>query len=149
MTLPGGPGGTERDDAYDDPIAPVPPASAASDDVGEVRLRLPARPGFVQVARLTVTAVVARIGFSYDEIEDLRIAVGETCSLLVAPGSRARLSLRITTTGDRVAIDTSRVPAGPDLDVGELSEQILRAVTDDVEIDRGGARVTVTKQHRD
>lgn len=116
--------------------------------MGEVRLGLPAQPGFVQVARLTVTAVAARVGFSYDEIEDLRIAVGEVGNVLVAPGSEARLTVRVTASDRRITVDVVREPAGPPVEVGELSDQILRAVTDDVEVDADAGRITFTKQRQ-
>ncbi|MBX3313789.1 MAG: ATP-binding protein [Actinobacteria bacterium] len=116
--------------------------------MGEVRLGLPAQPGFVQVARLTVAAVASRVGFSYDEIEDLRIAVGEVCGLLVAPHSDARITVRVSTTDARITVDVTREPAGPRVEVGELSEQILEAVADEVEIDATAGHVLVTKQRQ-
>jgi len=42
-----------------------------------VELKLPGRPEFISVARLAVAAVAARMGFDYDDIEDLKVATGE------------------------------------------------------------------------
>lgn len=44
---------------------------------GKVCLKLPCRPEFVGVARLVVLGVASRMAFNYDEVEDLRLAVGE------------------------------------------------------------------------
>jgi serine/threonine-protein kinase RsbW len=44
---------------------------------GEVELRIPPRPEFVGVVRLTVSAVASRLGFGFDDIEDIKVAVGE------------------------------------------------------------------------
>src|SRR5262245_7369306 len=45
-----------------------------------VELCIPARPEYVGVARLAIRGVASRIRFSYDEVEDVRLAVGEACT---------------------------------------------------------------------
>ncbi len=52
-----------------------------------VEVTFPARPEFVSVARLTAATVAARLGFTYDEIEDVKIAVAEACASLIVPGT--------------------------------------------------------------
>lgn len=42
-----------------------------------VELKIPSRAEFISVARLAVAAVAARMGFNYDDIEDLKVATGE------------------------------------------------------------------------
>lgn len=54
-----------------------------------VEISIPVRPEFVSVARLTAATVAARQGFTYDEIEDLKIAVGEACTALIVAGPDA------------------------------------------------------------
>lgn len=48
-----------------------------------IELRVPAKPQYVSVIRLTVSGLASRIGFSYDEIEDLKIATGEAVTNVV------------------------------------------------------------------
>ena len=82
-------------------------------DVADVELRLPADSAFVSVLRTTTAGLAARADFTLDEIEDLRIAVGEA-SALVLPESvtggdlvaeyflgGAELTVRITVSSDR------------------------------------------------
>ena len=46
----------------------------------QVELILPCRPEYVGVARLAVLGIASRMPFSYDEVEDVRLAVGEACT---------------------------------------------------------------------
>lgn len=45
-----------------------------------VELKIPSLPEFVGIARLTLSGVASRMNFSYDEIEDLKIALAEACN---------------------------------------------------------------------
>src|SRR2546428_1427417 len=45
-----------------------------------VELSIPGRPEYVSVARLAILGVASRMRFSYDEVEDIRLAVGEACT---------------------------------------------------------------------
>ncbi len=49
----------------------------------EVELRLPADSAFLSVLRTATAGLAARLDFTLDEIEDLRIAVDEACALLL------------------------------------------------------------------
>jgi serine/threonine-protein kinase RsbW len=61
----------------------VAPKGTTRDGAERVEISIPVRPEFVSVARLTAATVAARQGFTYDEIEDLKIAVGEACTALI------------------------------------------------------------------
>ena len=110
----------------------------------EVRLTMPAVPQLLRVARLTAAGLANRLGFSYDEIEDVKIAVDELCFVLV--GSKGRdgtLTLTYILDGETLAIegvgdfgDTAVDPAP-----SELSAQILSAVADEHEVARDGGEV--------
>src|ERR687895_1148119 len=46
---------------------------------GDVRLVVPASPEYLRLVRLTAAGMASRLGFTFDEVEDLRIAVDELC----------------------------------------------------------------------
>lgn len=48
-----------------------------------IELVIPCKPEFVGVARLAILGVASRMRFSYDEVEDVRLAVGEACTTSV------------------------------------------------------------------
>ncbi|TLS34918.1 anti-sigma B factor RsbW [Pseudalkalibacillus caeni] len=45
-----------------------------------VEMKIPAEPEYVGVVRLTVSGIANRMGYSYDDIEDIKIAVSEACT---------------------------------------------------------------------
>ena len=55
---------------------------AVGDDFVEVRL--PADGAYLSVLRTATAGLAARLDFTIDEIEDLRIAVDEACAMLLA-----------------------------------------------------------------
>src|SRR2546423_316263 len=55
-----------------------------------VEVRLPAAGAYLSVLRTATAGLAARLDFTLDEIEDLRIAVDEACAILLqqaVPGS--------------------------------------------------------------
>ena len=109
----------------------------------EVRLTMPATPQLLRVARLTAAGLASRLGFSFDEIEDVKIAVDELCFALVGSKGRtgsltlvyqlADRELRIDGEGS-FSDDGGDPPPAP----SELSAQILAAVVDEHDITRDG-----------
>lgn len=117
----------------------------------QIVLTLPAAPEFVRIARLTSAGLATRIGMGYDEVEDLRIAVGEACSLLIgAEGRSGTLTLTFSIEEGAVGVDITAAldgaPPAADPD-SELSDQILDAVVDEHRVDLAADRVWIAKRH--
>ncbi|MBO0846144.1 MAG: ATP-binding protein [Nocardioides sp.] len=81
-------------------------------DKADVSLRLPADGAYVSVLRTMTAGLAARLDFTVDDIEDLRIAVGEACALVLPqarPGGDLEADFRQTasslTVSVRVATD--------------------------------------------
>ena len=58
------------------------PAGLAAED--RVTIRMPAEGAYLSVLRTATAGLAARLDFTLDEIEDLRIAVDEACGLLLS-----------------------------------------------------------------
>ncbi|MGA4543194.1 anti-sigma regulatory factor [Uniformispora flossi] len=81
-------------------------AGAGQQDFVEVRL--PAAGAYLSVLRTATAGLAARLDFTLDEIEDLRIAVDEACAMLLGqavPGSV--LSCVFHLVGDALEITVS------------------------------------------
>lgn len=114
-----------------------------------IRLTLPAQPGYIRLARLTAAGLASRLGFTYDEVEDLRIAVDELCYLLLGAGqTTGQVTLVFNTEAPGLEV-RGEGPSGPRRgEFAELSEQILKAIVDDYEIGDGGRTVRFRMAHR-
>jgi serine/threonine-protein kinase RsbW len=65
-----------------------------------VELQVPASSAYLTVLRTTAARLAARLGFTLDEIEDLRIAVDEAGAMLLplaVPGSNMHCSFQLHT----------------------------------------------------
>jgi serine/threonine-protein kinase RsbW len=63
--------------------SPTTPASAVATSRDFVEVRLPAQSAYVSVLRTVTAGLAARLDFTLDEIEDLRLAIDEACAMLL------------------------------------------------------------------
>jgi serine/threonine-protein kinase RsbW len=76
-------------------VAPGMAREAAPD---QVTVRMPAEGAYLSVLRTATAGLAARLDFTLDEIEDLRIAVDEACAMLLSqaiPGSDLECSFAL------------------------------------------------------
>src|SRR5919197_3969477 len=81
------------------------PTSAEATLRDMVTVRLPAASAYLSVLRTATAGLAARLDFTLDEIEDLRIAVDEACAMLLpdaAPG--ADLTCRFSLAPDALSV---------------------------------------------
>ena len=77
-----------------------------------VQLKIPCQVEYIGVARLVILGVAGRTQFSYDEIEDLRLAVGEACTSAIDRAQTigkqdSEISIRCSVGDDRLEISVS------------------------------------------
>lgn len=118
-------------------MSPVEPHTAE-----RIELVVPGRPEYVVVVRLTAAAIAGRIGFSFDDIEDLKVAVGEVCSLAIMDGGpelRVTFSVGPGQLGVEVRHRPGTVGRQPDADEAELNRLLIRVLMDEVSSGADGA----------
>ncbi len=119
----------------------------------EVRLAVPAQPEYLRMTRILAAGVASRLGFTFDEVEDLRIAIDELCfSLVGARGREGTVTLRYRLLPDGLVVegeghftDGAHEPL-----LSPLSMQILGAVVDECQLEPGleGPTFRLVKRHR-
>lgn len=88
------------------------------DHTDVVLLTVPADGAYLGVLRTAAAGLAARLHFTLDEIEDLRIAVDEACAMLIrlatpAADLRCRFALAGPELGVEVAVPTAGTAALP------------------------------------
>ncbi|PVG83305.1 anti-sigma factor [Nocardioides gansuensis] len=117
---------------------------ATSDDPTEARadveLRLPADGAFASVLRTTTAGLAARLDFTIDDIEDLRIAIAEASALVLAeadPGADLVSRFFLSPGRMQVQIETQAID-DPAPDYDSFAWQVLDTLATDAEASSAG-----------
>lgn len=132
-----------------------------------IEMKVPAKPEYVGVVRLTASGVANRVGYTYDEIEDIKVAIAEACTNVVehAYDDEGLISLRfrvhdqfvefkIADDGKKVDVEELKKYRGPikpdepiqNLNEGGLGLFLIETLMDNVEIKKDkGVTIIMTK----
>ena len=128
-----------------------------------VRLTIPARPEYITLGRLALTALAGVRPVSDEALHDLKLALTEACTNSVKhayeEGGEGTVDILYELQPDRLAVEVGDAGAGfelqesdgangEELSEGGLGIAIIRAVTDEVEIEPregGGSRLRFVK----
>lgn len=102
--------------------------------IDEVQLEIPGSAEYLRLARLAAADVGARAGFSYEDIDDLRIAVDEFCYAIGGADRDARLTLVYRVSDQRVEVQGQCDRAGVGPKTSELGRAIIGAVVDEYDL---------------
>ena len=125
------------------------PPSVAPTDV--VTITLPAAGAYLSVLRTATAGLAARLDFTLDEIEDLRIAVDEACAMLLTqavPGADLECQFELGPTDMRIGVSVLTVD-GQQPSRDTFAWTVLSALAGEVDSSAGiDNRVTITLQKR-
>ena len=132
-------------------------AVTGSEPPHEVRVSIIGDPALVRTVRLVAAAVARRVGRDEDFVEEVRLAVGEACALLVGePAGRAAgdtapvtVALRLSDGLDIAVTSALAVEASdpPHSDVDGMAPwALLRGLIDEFSVvqDASGTRVSMS-----
>ncbi|WP_332698021.1 anti-sigma B factor RsbW [Halalkalibacter lacteus] len=136
-------------------------------EADHIQMSVPAKPEYVGVVRLTVSGIANRAGFSYDDIEDMKIAVAEACTNVVTHAYEDggtiniscflfanRLEIVVADKGQSFDVSEVRDHLGPvdstrpiaDLKEGGLGLFLISSLMDKVELsNESGIVLVMTK----
>ncbi|WP_019123953.1 anti-sigma B factor RsbW [Brevibacillus massiliensis] len=138
-------------------------------DGDKIELTFPARTDYIGVARLMVSGVANRLGFSYEDIEDIKLAVAEACTNAVRHAYQEEhigqvliqclvrqdcLEIIVADQGSSFDLEGMKAKLGPidkhrdiaDLTEGGLGLYLIHSLMDKVEISENqGVVVAMTK----
>jgi serine/threonine-protein kinase RsbW len=118
--------------------------SAVESGTHTVRLTVPAKPEYIVLTRLALSAVCRLTPLQPEDVADMKLAVTEAATALVREDSNDQLSCEFALGEDRLVLEIE----GPDsstisLEEQELGRAIIRATVD--ECDFGAGTVTLVK----
>ena len=100
-----------------------------------VSVRLPAVSAYLSVLRTATAGLAARLDFTLDQIEDLRIAVDEACAMILrhaVPGTDLRAEFELSGEEMTVRVEVTTLGAvSPDRE--GFAWMVLTALADEVE----------------
>jgi serine/threonine-protein kinase RsbW len=133
-----------------------------SEEGRSVRLTIPARPEYITLGRLALTAIAGVRPLSDETLHDLKLALTEACTNSVKHAyedGSGSVDIVYELLPDRLAVEVGDAGSGfaprqeagngaDDLAEGGLGIAIIRALTDEVEIaerEGGGSRLRFVK----
>lgn len=139
-----------------------------------VTLQVPATAEYVDLVRVTLYGIAAKMGFSYEDIEDMKVAVSEACNNAVlhaynhafaTSSAEQRMQIEFVKSPHALSIvvqdnghNTNAVAEAPqispllgrsidEINSGGLGLYLMQALMDQVEVlTEAGTRVTLTKR---
>ncbi|MDF0727674.1 anti-sigma B factor RsbW [Cytobacillus sp. S13-E01] len=135
-----------------------------------IEMKVPAKPEYVGVVRLTLSGVASRMGYVYEDIEDLKIATSEACTNAVQHAYEMneggeitigyglyhdRLEVMVADNGQSFNVEKTKEEIGPystdnseedDLQEGGLGLYLIDTLMDDVKVfNHYGVTIFMTK----
>jgi serine/threonine-protein kinase RsbW len=112
----------------------------------DVELKIPADSAYLAVLRTATAGLAARLDFTLDDIEDLRIAVDEACAMVLPQARPASdLACAFYLDGTSLVVSVSAECDGPRQPSREgFAWTVLAALTTEVSAAVAGDTLTVT-----
>lgn len=121
-----------------------------------IRLTVPAASAAVRIARAGAAGLATRAGFTYHEVEQLQLAVGEATALLAPePDGAGTLTLIFDIESDGLRIDLRLTDPGVGGDghpvgrVSTIAAAVLDAAVDTWQVHEAGRRFVLHKRLSD
>lgn len=135
----------------------------------DIRLQIPALADYIDIVRICLYGIASKMSFSYEDIEDMKVAVSEACNNAVLHGSQAAndsridicfeageagLTIKVHNNGPAFVYSEAAEKAAPlqaneisELPVGGLGIYLMEALMDEVTVDTtdNGTEVILTK----
>ena len=123
----------------------TPPSVTGQPDIdpsaASVDISVPLRTEFAATLRVMTASIGADLGFSIDEIDDLKLAVSEVFTLLIDTDAATRAHASFLVLDDAVTVVMHRGLADDLVVLDDLAATILSSVIDEHRITTDGVRL--------
>ena len=111
----------------------------------DAEIRLPAETAYVAVLRMASSGIAARLDFTLDDVDDLKMAVSEACAMVLAdatPGGSLYADFFLGEGRIEVHVAADSINADPP-DPGSFAWQVLATTASEVSAEASHDRVTI------
>lgn len=89
------------------------------------KLTIPSKPDYISVARLTSSSISSKLGFSIDEIEDIKVCISEACTNALERTDEINIKFEITQDQFIITVDDVSLPKNDEEKMKEIHFGIL------------------------
>jgi hypothetical protein len=114
----------------------------------QIQLAIPGAPEYLRLARLAAADAGSRVGLTFDQLEDLRIAVDELGFTITGGEPDCTLTLVFSLDTDAINVEGTCPHREGSFEPSDLARTIVAAVVDEYELEvaNGQRRFRITKR---
>ncbi len=110
-----------------------------------ISLSIPCKPDYISVVRLTTSAIANSMGLNIDEIEDIKVCIGEACVNVINQNCKDEIHIEYEIQEDKLTIKVNNVTNeiiddndSEDFRGAELGLFIINSLMDEVKFNEQG-----------
>lgn len=112
-----------------------------------ILLNIPSKPDYIGLVRLASSSISNKCGLNIDEIEDIKVAIGEACTNSFILSGKDNINIEFQIENEKLTIKVSDVKANIPEELEhardrELGVLIIRLLMDEVVFDDYGVKMT-------
>lgn len=109
-----------------------------------IKLKVPSKPDYMSVVRLTSSAICCNMGLSIDDIEDIKVSIAEAC--INALNKNDEIAIQFKIEEDKLTMKVNNVSPCKDGETDlnkeiELGILIIKSLMDEVNFDEEGVEM--------
>lgn len=108
-----------------------------------IYLNIPCKPDYISLVRLTTSAIAHNLKLCIDEIEDIKVCIGEACVNVINKNDKDEISIQYEVEKDRLTIKVkdvieNHIENTDDYKEAELGLLIIKSLMDEVQFTEQG-----------
>lgn len=108
-----------------------------------ILIRIPSRPDYVSMVRLSTSSIGYNIGLNVDEIEDIKVSIGEACINSLSTTNDESITIEFFLSDEKLDINVTGVKENIPENIEESKERelgvlIIKSLMDEVKFTSDG-----------
>lgn len=112
-----------------------------------INLKIPRKVDYISMVRLTASSIAYNLNMSIDEIEDIKVCIGEACNNSLSLSKKDEISIVFIVGKEEITIEVTEVLENIPEELEEVNERelgllIIKTLMDTVEFNESGISMT-------